>query len=401
MKILSYCNSQRILATPNLPLNLNHNMMPNSNNSNIQSAIPGFGGQGYIQVSDNNFYKNPTEQHQFGQNSFQPQSGQNASNMMKQSQFPSYYLIREPSQMIQQRDITPQSFIQQREEMVDTSSLIQQQNQMKYSIPKSQIEAVDVNLSNKSDLRVQDISEKPKIQNPHTVFEEIKESMNAISENQEKYYKKLDFFYKRTCFRLMSEYFKQLFHPIQKPWADKRKKSSILPFLTTFAEKYFGDVILEMSTDFRQQFLGYLMGLVHSHRHNKNSQKRGGEHLDLLNIELSNSLNQNNENDEIQFGGFDIDYEIIRDTMYRYSKKAKDRFLKEPILAFLFLWFSSIDDAKSFISGKFSEKDEEYRERMNIELEDLRQQALKQLSQKGLEDSQKHQLLLNHIRLQQ
>lgn len=41
----------------------------------------------------------------------------------------------------------------------------------------------------------------------------------------------------------MGEYFKQLFHPIQKPWADKRKKTSIIPFLSQFADKYFSDVL--------------------------------------------------------------------------------------------------------------------------------------------------------------
>ena len=32
----------------------------------------------------------------------------------------------------------------------------------------------------------------------------------------EKYYKKFDFFYKRTCFRLMAEFYKLTFQPFQK-----------------------------------------------------------------------------------------------------------------------------------------------------------------------------------------
>jgi hypothetical protein len=35
-----------------------------------------------------------------------------------------------------------------------------------------------------------------------------------------------------------------------------------------------------------------------------------------------------------------IDFEVIRDPMYKYSKVASQRFFDEPVLAFLFGWFS-------------------------------------------------------------
>ena len=40
--------------------------------------------------------------------------------------------------------------------------------------------------------------------------EEVKQSEIA---NSDKYYKKFDFFYKRTCFRLMAEFYKLTFQP--------------------------------------------------------------------------------------------------------------------------------------------------------------------------------------------
>lgn len=49
--------------------------------------------------------------------------------------------------------------------------------------------------------------------------------VSASQVNPDKYYKKFDFFYKRTCFRLMGEFYKHLFQPYQKKWVDQRKKS--------------------------------------------------------------------------------------------------------------------------------------------------------------------------------
>ena len=43
---------------------------------------------------------------------------------------------------------------------------------------------------------------------------------NEMDANPDKYYKKFDFFYKRTCFRLMAEFYKLTFQPFQKQWVD-------------------------------------------------------------------------------------------------------------------------------------------------------------------------------------
>lgn len=84
----------------------------------------------------------------------------------------------------------------------------------------------------------------------------------------------------------------------------------------------------------KKDFLGYLVGLVHTHRHNKNEK---------LNSSDSKFFEKNDKNDLLIYKN--IDYDIIRDTMYRYSKKAKENYLKVPILSFFFIWFATNQDA--------------------------------------------------------
>ena len=43
----------------------------------------------------------------------------------------------------------------------------------------------------------------------------------------------------------------------------------------------------------------------------------------------------------MQFTGIaGVDFTLVRDTMYKYSKKAQERFFKNAFLAFLFIGFS-------------------------------------------------------------
>lgn len=65
----------------------------------------------------------------------------------------------------------------------------------------------------------------------------------------DKYYKKFDFFYKRTCFRLMSEFYKLLFQPFQKTWIDQKKKSSMTLLLHNFALQHFDAIYSKMNAD--------------------------------------------------------------------------------------------------------------------------------------------------------
>lgn len=47
-----------------------------------------------------------------------------------------------------------------------------------------------------------------------------------LGEKCEKYYKKFDFFYRRTAFRSMTEYYKGLFKPTLDKWREGERKST-------------------------------------------------------------------------------------------------------------------------------------------------------------------------------
>ena len=95
-----------------------------------------------------------------------------------------------------------------------------------------------------------------------------------------------------------------------------------------------------------------LMAVVHSHRHNKDEV--AAEH-------------------EVNFG-------LVRDTMYKYSKHAQRRFFESPALAFLFAWFASNGAALQFTETKYLDKGPEYLDRIRSEIDALRGQALELLA---------------------
>jgi len=51
--------------------------------------------------------------------------------------------------------------------------------------------------------------------------------VNSLSEEKsDKYYKKFDFFYRRTAFRSMTEFYKGLFKPHLDKWRESERKST-------------------------------------------------------------------------------------------------------------------------------------------------------------------------------
>jgi hypothetical protein len=46
----------------------------------------------------------------------------------------------------------------------------------------------------------------------------------------------------------------------------------------------------------------------------------------------------------------DLDFTIVRDTMYKYSKKAQERFFKISPLSFLFIAFAASPEGINFIN---------------------------------------------------
>ena len=49
---------------------------------------------------------------------------------------------------------------------------------------------------------------------------------DSTNEKNEKYYKKFDFFYRRTAFRSMTEYYKGIFKPHLDKWREGERKST-------------------------------------------------------------------------------------------------------------------------------------------------------------------------------
>lgn len=95
-----------------------------------------------------------------------------------------------------------------------------------------------------------------------------------------------------------------------------------------------------------------LMVVVHSHRHNKD---------DPFIAELK------------------IDFSLVRDTMYKYSKKAQERFFSYPVFAFLFAWFASSPEGLQFTFEKFRSKGVDYFQKMKSEIEELKEDSMKWL----------------------
>eukprot|EP00347_Sterkiella_histriomuscorum_P023107 403335920 len=195
---------------------------------------------------------------------------------------------------------------------------------------------------------------------------EIDQIQQDQTSQSDKYYKKFDFFYKRTCFRLVSEYFKHLFSPYQKSWVEQRKKTCIKTLIAEFAQKYFGYIIDDLPQNFKQEFIAFLTGMVHSHRHNKKEEALITERP--------------------------IDFDVIRDTMYKYSKRAQEKFFKEPILCFFFVWFIQSKDGVDSTLSKFTDKGQEYLDRLKTELAELNQEALQSLTSR-VQDSKCETLL--------
>lgn len=95
------------------------------------------------------------------------------------------------------------------------------------------------------------------------------------------------------------------------------------------------------------------MVLVHSHRHNKDDP-------------FINNLEKK------------VDFSLVRDTMYKYSKKAQERFFSYPIFAFMFAYFAQNEKGLDFLQKKLLEaKGIDYFNKMKKEIEELKGEALR------------------------
>lgn len=105
-----------------------------------------------------------------------------------------------------------------------------------------------------------------------------------------------------------------------------------------FIQHIFGSDILRLSADItpaeQQQVINSMMIIVFSHRYSKG---------DKFIIEAEQAAQGENPV---------IDFTIIRDVMYKYSKKAQDRYFSMPIEAFIFAAFSLSDEGLKFLRSK-------------------------------------------------
>lgn len=124
----------------------------------------------------------------------------------------------------------------------------------------------------------------------------------------------------------MAEYFKLTFQPYQKLWIEQRRKTDLKVLIQSYAEQNFKQVLTTLKGTQQEMFMGMLSMVVLSHRHNK-----------------EDTIAKKDER-------MDLDFTLVRDTMYKYSKKAQERFFRNPCLAFLFLSFASSRDGLNFIN---------------------------------------------------
>ena len=48
-----------------------------------------------------------------------------------------------------------------------------------------------------------------------------------------------------------------------------------------------------------------------------------------------------------------VDFQLVRETMYKYSKKAEEKFFKDPCMAFFFIQFAVSQQARTQILSKY------------------------------------------------
>ena len=102
-----------------------------------------------------------------------------------------------------------------------------------------------------------------------------------------------------------------------------------------------------------------MMGIVFSHRYSKGDKF----------IQEAEALNNGS-----------IDFNLIRDCMYKYSKKAQDRYFSYPIEAFLFSAFSLSDEGIQFLKSKPDNQGDEIKLlRLKNDLTELKNQAVDSL----------------------
>ena len=143
----------------------------------------------------------------------------------------------------------------------------------------------------------------------------------------------------------MTLYFKTVYKPFFEKWKSQKKNPSVIPSLVSFVNEEFKGLLPSLSEKAKFQLVELVKLLVFSHRHNKTDEY------------LKDPL---------------IDFSIVREPMYKYSRHAQDKFFDYATYAFLFAWFEANPRARTFAKEKFAENDNSnYPERMESEIRQL------------------------------
>lgn len=165
-----------------------------------------------------------------------------------------------------------------------------------------------------------------------------------------KYYMNFDFYYKRTCFRTMTYFYKYKFSPFFEKHKNRTGglKTDISDILKEFTVETHPN-LLEILGDSQQEFIDYLKIVVLCHRYKK-------PYPYLKNLVA--------------------DFSLVREPMYKYSKPAQARFFKYDVFCFLFAWFAKDRAGIDFaIQTSQEKKDEKFTNRMYEEIQELREVA--------------------------
>uniref|UniRef100_A0A7S3IN23 Uncharacterized protein n=1 Tax=Strombidium inclinatum TaxID=197538 RepID=A0A7S3IN23_9SPIT len=140
-------------------------------------------------------------------------------------------------------------------------------------------------------------------------------------------------------------------------------RDNITAMVNQFIVLLFGDSIMaeDLSAEEQEEITHCVMMIVFSHRYNKG---------DRFIHEVEQAFDEGSTRNP-------IDFSIVRDVMYKYSRKAQDRFFSFPIQSFLFASFALSDEGLHFLQKKPDNNDPEKLRRLRIDLAELKNQAVK------------------------
>ena len=128
---------------------------------------------------------------------------------------------------------------------------------------------------------------------------------------------------KRDCFRTFSNYYKNSFKKWNKVWQNekrnKKKKMDMDEIVKRFCQEQFPSA----SGEAIELLVPKMMLILHSHRYLKKDSFLQG-----------------------------LDFSQIRGLIYTYSREAKERFMADPLMAFLFHHFSTRAESNSQVELK-------------------------------------------------